>query len=87
MSYAAEALQALIEKLEEMDKNGLTKELDAEIEGLANECLITPYGGCAWENIDALRKLGYRVYPGDKDSFGWLTGVIENKKGVYVVYG
>lgn len=87
MAYAEESLQKLIEKLKEMDKNGLTETLREEIEGLADCCLITLHGGCAWDNIYVLRKMGYRVYAGDKDSFGWLTGVIENKQGTYVVYG
>lgn len=87
MTDKQEALNELLEKLHEMDTNGLNPQLEDEIEGLACQCLIAGGGGCEWTNIAILRDKGYKVYAGDKDSFGWLTGVIENAKGEYVVYG
>ena len=31
---------------------------------------------------------GYRVYAGEQDSFGWLTGVVQDKKtGREIVFG
>lgn len=56
-------------------------------EALANAYLITDKGGCNWENIHKLQKFGFKVYPGDYDSFGWLTGCIENPNGHVLVYG
>lgn len=50
-----------------------------EAEDLCNEYLITESGGCNWSNIDILREHGYRVYPGEKDSFGWLIGCVQKK--------
>lgn len=47
-------------------------------ECLCNELLISAGGGCNLENIDKVRKAGYKIYPGEKDSFGWLSGCVEN---------
>lgn len=44
---------------------------------LANGELITSDGQCNWDMIRELRDRGYRVYAGEKDSFGWLTGCIQ----------
>lgn len=30
-----------------------------------------------WDTVKYLEQRGYRVYAGEKDSFGWLTGIIE----------
>lgn len=49
--------------------------------GLCCDLLITAGGQCNWDNIRTLRDNGFRVFPGDKDSFGWLIGCIQ-KKGV-----
>lgn len=56
----------------------------AEFECCAS--LITSNGDCNWLNILALRRMGYDVYAGDQDSFGWLTGVVE-KDGIQLIYG
>lgn len=53
---------------------------------LANEHLINIEGGCNWENIDILENLGYSIYAGEQDSFGWLSGCIETINGI-IVYG
>jgi hypothetical protein len=34
-----------------------------------------------YRNIQLLKNAGYKVFPGEQDSFGWLTGWIEIKKG------
>lgn len=59
-----------------------------ECEVMANELLIASNGRCNWENIRKLKSYGFKVYAGEKDSFGWLTGCIEfpNEKKV-LVYG
>ena len=46
-------------------------------ESLCCDQLITGHGDCNWENIKILRSSGYRVFPGEKDSFGWLTGCVQ----------
>jgi len=57
-----------------------------KILSLVDELLINDKGGCNWDNISILEDYGYSVGPGEKDSFGWLTGVIDTSKGA-IVYG
>ena len=63
-------------------------ELHSRILSLCNELLIVNNGGCNWENIEIVRDNGYRVFGGEKDGFGWLTGCIRkvNDKRV-IVFG
>lgn len=57
-------------------------------EEIANELLINSGGHCNWKNIKNLESLGFDVYAGEKDSFGWLTGCIGFPDGERVlVYG
>ncbi|HXQ37119.1 MAG TPA: hypothetical protein VN843_24120 [Anaerolineales bacterium] len=60
--------------------------LVGEAEGLACNYLIGDSGGCNWANIKVIKEAGFDVFPGEKDSFGWLTGCIRTNKGI-VVYG
>lgn len=83
-------MEELIKKLEELyneENNYYFDEYDRctyfkdsllyhDVEGLCCENLITNGGGCNWDNINILRNSGYRVFPGDRDSFGWLVGCI-----------
>ena len=63
-------------------------EMYNEVVGLCNEYLITNGGLCNWDNIRILRSNGYRVFPGEKDGFGWLTGCVQKKNDKRViVYG
>ncbi|MED0738985.1 hypothetical protein [Aneurinibacillus thermoaerophilus] len=57
-----------------------------EIDLLACRALITPDGRCNWGAIEELKENGFRVFPGETDGFGWLTGCIETQKGI-VVFG
>ena len=34
----------------------------------------------AWRMMDEFEKNGYHVYAGERDSFGWLIGVVEDKR-------
>ena len=43
----------------------------------ACEYLIYSDGRVNYRNKQKLEDAGFKVYPGDKDSFGWLVGVIE----------
>ena len=54
------------------------------------------YGNCNWDAIDYVKKTAnVKIYAGEKDSFGWLTGVIEptkypewtNGESVRIIYG
>lgn len=52
---------------------------------LANEKLIED-GMPNFKNIDLLKQEGYDIYPGEVDSFGWVTGCIKTSKGI-IVFG
>lgn len=56
------------------------------ITSLAEDALIAEGGRCNWDNIALVKAAGFSVYAGEKDSFGWLTGCIDTKKGT-IVYG
>lgn len=58
-----------------------------EIGDIATNVLVTPYGKCNWMNIRQLQQRGYDVYAGEKDSFGWLSGIIERFDGVQFHFG
>lgn len=66
------------------DENALAQ----EVESLCDELLISDNGQCNWENIIILKNAGYRVYAGERDSFGWLTGCVQKKGDKrIIVYG
>lgn len=60
--------------------NGEPKELVKEAVRLADEVLITSEGKPNYESINYLKEHGFNVFPGEKDSFGWLTGCIKTSK-------
>lgn len=49
-------------------------------------CLITDKGGQNWDAIRKLKEAGFHVGPGERDSFGWLSGIVYTSKGM-LVYG
>ena len=65
---------------EHIEYSKLAKELEVE----ACEYLITN-GMVNYCNKKLLEDNGFKVYPGEKDSFGWVTGVIErnNRKLIF----
>ena len=80
----------------EADENGDFWAYDTELEFPIDDVLITGGGRCNWEAMSYVQKNGdFRIYAGDRDSFGWLTGVIEpitrpewtNGKRARIVYG
>lgn len=62
--------------------NGLLEELD----NMLSVFLIDKDGRSDCEAHTALAAFGYRVGPGETDSFGWLTGILYTKVGK-IVYG
>lgn len=48
--------------------------------------LITANGGCAFGEHERLAQHGYRVRCGERDSFGWLSGIIVGRH-FKIVYG
>jgi hypothetical protein len=50
-----------------------------ELDELCSAVLIGSDGRCNWANHRRLEKRGFRVVAGEKDSFGWLSGVVISK--------
>lgn len=48
-----------------------------EIGSIACTLFITSSGTPNRKNIQHAKRYGIQVYPGDRDSFGWLTGCIQ----------
>jgi hypothetical protein len=89
---ALEELYAIQDNGRVCDYDGKTyfesNEVTSAVICLCDEKLITEGGRCDWDNIDVLRKNGYRVFAGDRDSFGWLTGCVQKKGDPRIlVYG
>ena len=53
---------------------------------MASDFLIMEDGHCNWDNIDILGDIGIRVFAGEQDRFGWVTGCIGLKNGI-IIYG
>jgi hypothetical protein len=69
--------------------NGYHDELHPLLQQAVNEAdgdLIDSRGGCNYVNHRVLAQHGFPVRCGERDSFGWLSGVIRTSKGD-VVYG
>lgn len=42
----------------------------------------------SWDMVDEYKRRGYRVFPVERDSFGWLIGAVEdNKSGRRITFG
>lgn len=50
------------------------------------EVLIDGNGRPKYELLREMKREGYDVFAGESDSFGWLTGCIQTKKGI-VLFG
>lgn len=50
------------------------KELLGNIDEMLTELFIDNSGHPEYGNIIEAKKLGLKIYPGETDSFGWLTG-------------
>jgi hypothetical protein len=58
-----------------------------EAEKLASEVLINERAtGVNYSMVQKMEEKGYDVFPGEKDSFGWLSACIQTKKGT-IVFG
>jgi hypothetical protein len=53
----------------------------------ATDVLINDNGTPNFEEMDRLyRDYGYFIYPGERDSFGWISACLQTKKG-FIVFG
>ena len=53
---------------------------------LADECLIGDDGHPIREEMDKVSAAGFPIFPGEMDSFGWLSGCIQLTRGI-IVFG
>jgi len=86
-----EELISLLQKIEADDSILTTENSDNplvdQVVCLADTVLISSRSTCVpLSKRMIMQKAGYNVYPGEKDSFGWLFGCIATKKGV-IVFG
>jgi hypothetical protein len=58
------------------------EDTDGELEGMCCGVLIASGGQPNWEYISKLKAEGFKVYPTEKDSFGWLGAAVRTNKGV-----
>ena len=63
------------------------KDLVHEIEMIADQYCITADGQPNFEAHKVLKKFGYPITCGERDSFGWLTAVINFPTGERFVFG
>jgi hypothetical protein len=67
--------------------NGSPDDPDQDVQeliSLANEHLVKNDGQCYWINHERLKVHGFPVTCGERDSFGWLTGCVHTKHGIFV---
>jgi len=43
-------------------------------------------GADKFDNMNYIKQHGFPIFPGEQDSFGWLTGCIQLKKGI-IMFG
>ena len=65
---------------------GDTPEITDEVEGLCCDLFIAENGSPNYENIFAIRKFGFKVYPTETDSFGWLMAACKKIDTHSIVY-
>lgn len=61
-------------------------EITDEVEGLCMDLFIDNDGTPNYENIFAIRKIGFKVYPTEYDSFGWLMAACEKLDTHSIIY-
>jgi len=62
------------------------RELLEQICAMANHELIDKNGSPDFPAMNQLEYEGFRVTPGETDSFGWLSGLINTRNG-WIVFG
>jgi hypothetical protein len=87
------SLIKLIKELEESHVNvnadgylDSNHQLVKKISYLADELLITSNGKLHIDNMEILDTAGYRTFPVEGDSFGWLIGGVQTSIGI-ITYG
>lgn len=91
-------MQRLVECLNNVNGSSLPDDPDVrldvvdhplieEITFIATRLLIDDKGQPIFDEMDRLyTEFGFFIVPGERDSFGWVTGCIQTKKG-FIVFG
>ena len=61
-------------------------EITSEVEDLCMDLFINGSGSPNYKNIREIRNHGFKVYPTDSDSFGWLMAACENTSTHAIIY-
>ena len=61
-------------------------EITDEVEGLCMDLFIDDDGSPNYENIHDIRNRGFKVYPTETDSFGWLMAACEKISTKSIIY-
>jgi hypothetical protein len=56
-------------------------ELIPQIRYLIHQLFITQDGRLDYKNKELLETYGYKIYPIEQDSYGWLVGALATRKG------
>ena len=91
-------MQRLADCLCEIESSGLPEDMDVrltehdhpvvdEVVFIATRLFIDDKGNPLFELMDQLQhEHGYYIFPGERDSFGWVTACLQTKKG-FIVFG
>ncbi len=82
LSKLLSLLKSLEESIVEFERDPLVDEASK----VAEDVLITETGANNWDAHEVLKQHGFEVFPGERDTFGWLIGCIQTKKGI-LCYG
>lgn len=88
----ANRLFAILREIESNDEIQVTDRLDdvmlerlhPGIGELIETVFITPGGNANYGMVNVFEDNGIKVGPGEVDSFGWVTGLIQTQKGTIV---
>ena len=61
-------------------------EITDEVEGLCMDLFIDDDGTPNYDNIHEIRNHGFKVYPTESDSFGWLMAACEKISTHSIIY-
>ena len=61
-------------------------EITSEVEDLCLDLFIDDDGTPNYSNIHEIRNRGFKVYPTESDSFGWLMAACENTSTHSIIY-
>ncbi|MGL5750746.1 MAG: hypothetical protein ACRCXT_09485 [Paraclostridium sp.] len=67
---------------------GISTDIPEILQDIENELcdLLIKGNSVDWGVVSELREYGYDVFPGETDSFGWLSGCFKTSKGI-IVFG